>query len=477
MRGPQLRVAGLHLLAGGLELVLALRRPGEGRLQPALEVGGLRTRGLDLGAALDALLTRDLERLVAPGGLEGERLELRLELVDGRHARGQLGDALLELARSPPLLERGVQLDLELRRARAQRLELGDAALELGAQLRRLLHGALRGDALLALGLDGLARRLGGLLGRLYGRAQLEQLALGVARLRGDLVAGGGERLGGGLRVRGTPLGQLARAGLLLVERLGVLQVGAGGGELGGGRLGPARRVGVLALEAAQLVAQRLQLGSRRRSGRVVAAAGIGELGLQLGRDRGGVVALGLELERAVLELGRLPLGARGAGAERPDLGIGVAQPLGVLLGAALELGRHPLGADLERGGALGFAAQPLRRLRERGLGLGALVGERPLLRGRGVGGGALALLRGLLELGDAGDEPARLRVGVLHPRGLRERLGVLGAQGVELGARLAPRAPSRRRGPRARRRARARGRAGASRPPSRSPRARPSGA
>ena len=231
-RGLELRVAPPHLGAGGLELVLALRGACEGRLQPALEVGGPLARGIDLGGALRALLARGLERLVASRGLEGERLELRLQLVDGRHAGGQLGDALLELARSPRLLERGVQLDLEPRRTRAQRLQLGHAALERGAQLRGLLDGALRCDALLALGRDGLARRLGGLLGCLHGGAQLKQLALGVARLGGDLVAVRGERPGGGLRVRGAPLGQLAGGRLLLVERLGVSQIAARGGEL-----------------------------------------------------------------------------------------------------------------------------------------------------------------------------------------------------------------------------------------------------
>ena len=187
------------------------------------------------------------------------------------------------------------------------------------------------------------------------------------------------------------------------------------------------------ALEAGQVVAQRGEL----RGGRLVVAAGGCELVPQLGGGRGGVVALGLELERAVLELGRQPLGARRPGGERLRLGVGVAQALGVLLGASLELGRHPPGAGLERGGALGLSAQLAPRLRQRGLGPGALVRERLLLRGGGLAGDALALVRGPLELGDARDEPARLRVGVPHPRGLRQRLGVLGAQGVELGARL----------------------------------------
>ena len=88
-------------------------------------------------------------------------------------------------------------------------------------------------------------------------------------------------------------------------------------------------------------------------------------------------------------------------------------------------------------GGAIALGAQAVGGGGELLLGPLALGGQRGGVRLGLRGGGPLAFLRGLLERADPLDEPLGLRARLVEPRDVGERRGVLGAQLVELGARV----------------------------------------
>ena len=361
-------------------------------------------------------------------------------------------------------------LDLGLRQ---RVVRLAHRVLGSGAQPGRLLAGRLplggrgAGQRREALQLGG--RLLGGGLGGLTGGDLLVEA--GGGRLRLGACCG---KLGHGLlelldlraRLPELRLCLLECSDLPVVRRAQLLELGARRArlrELGLERRHALRRrlerrdvLGRLGRRALEL--RDAALGLLRAGAELGLALGVGsDLRAQVAAAGGRVLDREHELARALLEIDRAALGIRGARRERArPFGRG-ARGGGLLLGAPLELGGVLGGGALDLGRALALRAQALRRLGQRGVGLRALGGDRGrLLLGRlrevrprpvafggerggvlvgGLGGGPLAPLGGLLELGDARDEPLGLRARRVELRDLVERAQVLVAQLLELDA------------------------------------------